>query len=193
MCGEIMKDEIRQKNKKIRAGMTAEEVLKKSSMAANAFLTSNFYKDAKQIMIYMRLGNETDTADIIRNAFADGKLLVFPVTELKTGIITPFYADEKTSFKKGSFSVFEPDGTKKADMTKTDVIIVPGIAFDKSGGRIGFGKGCYDRLLKNTDAIKIGYCYGFQICEHVPCKEHDVKMDFLITENGITDCRFSEN
>ena len=183
-----MKNEIRQKMKKIRAQMTPEEVAEKSKKAANMFLASDFYKTANQIMLYMKLGNETDTADIIARAFKDGKSLLFPVTDIETGIITPVYADKSTAFKKGGFSVFEPVGAEKADMTKTDVIIVPGIAFDKTGRRIGFGKGCYDKLLQNTDAIKIGYCYGFQICEHLPCEKHDVKMDFLITEEGIIKC-----
>ncbi len=183
-----MKNEIRQKLKKLRAQMPAAEVAEKSVKAAQLFLQSDFYRTANQIMLYMKLGNETDTSNIISRAFADGKRLIFPVTEQKTGIITPVYAEEKTVFKKGNFSVLEPVDAEKADISKIDVIIVPGVAFDKTGGRIGFGKGCYDRLLKNINAVKIGCCYEFQICEHIPCDEHDIKMDFIITENGIINC-----
>ena len=184
-----MKTKIRLKIKKIRAEMSHREVAEKSKSAAQLFLSSDFYKNAAQIMLYTQLGNETDTTDIISCAFADKKTLVFPITEVHSGIITPYYADEKTVFKKGNFSVSEPVGTQVADMTKTDVILVPGIAFDKTGGRIGFGKGCYDRLLKNSAAVKIGYCYGFQLVDSIPCEPHDVKMDFIITENGIINCK----
>ena len=86
------------------------------------------------------------------------------------------------------FSVLEPCGTETADIKKIDAVLVPGIAFDKNGARVGFGKGCYDRFLKNVSAIKIGVCYDFQICEKICDEEHDIKMDFLISENGMYKC-----
>ena len=180
-----MKNQLRQKIKQLRREMPAHEIFHKSHRASQIFLSTDIYKNARQIMLYSRLGNETDTSEIINAAFADGKRLVFPVTERTTGIITPFYADKNTVFEKGNFSVSEPVGTQVADTSKTDVIIVPGIAFDKSGNRIGYGKGCYDKFLKTSNAIKIGFCYDFQICDYIPCDKHDIKMDFLITENEI--------
>ena len=137
----------------------------------------------------MRLGNETDTTDIIKQAFKDEKDVIFPVTDAETATITAFYADEKTSVKQGGFSVFEPQNTKQADASDIDVVIVPGIAFDKTGGRIGFGKGCYDKFLQNTNAIKIGFCYEFQLYDSLPGEEHDVKMDYIITEEKLISCK----
>ena len=180
-----MKNQLRQKIKQLRREMSAHEVSLKSHCAAQIFLATDIYKNAQQIMLYSRLGNETDTAEITDTAFADGKLLVFPVTDQKTGLITPYYVDKNTVFKKGGFSVFEPSDTQIADMSKTDVIIVPGIVFDKSGNRIGFGKGCYDKFLSSLNAIKIGFCYDFQVFDYIPCDAYDIKMDFLITENEI--------
>ncbi|MBQ8525877.1 MAG: 5-formyltetrahydrofolate cyclo-ligase [Clostridia bacterium] len=184
----ITKEEIRRINKLRRAEMAELEVKEKSLRAAEVFLSSEFYKNAGQIMLYTPLGKETDTNDIIKSAFAMGKKLVFPVTDAATGEITPYYATENTVFTKGAFSVSEPVDTQPADMSETDVILVPGIAFDKSGVRVGFGKGCYDRLLKDTEAVKIGFCYDFQLSEKIASQEHDVPMDFVITENGLTEC-----
>ena len=183
-----MKSEIRKQNKVRRSSMKTDEVIEKSRVAANIFLSSDYYKNSKQLMLYMPLGNETDTFAIIKAAFCDGKKVVFPVTDEKSGEITPFYALPDTKFLKGTFSVLEPVGTQIADMTKTDVILVPGIAFDKTGNRVGFGKGCYDRLLKNSSADLIGFCYEFQICEHIPSEPHDIKMDALVTEKGLFRC-----
>ncbi len=180
-----MKNQIRKQNKEKRRAMSKDEAREKSSAAARAFTEWDIYKNSKQIMVYLPLGNETDTKDVVLAAFRDGKRLVLPVTDAKTGIITPCIYEKDTKLIKGAFSVSEPASIVPADMSKTDVVLVPGIAFDKSGNRVGFGKGCYDRLLKDATAIKVGYCYDFQVCDEIPACEYDVKMDFLVTENGI--------
>ena len=163
--------------------MTKKEVAEKSLLASENFLKSEVYKNCRVLMLYMPLGNETDTTKIIKKAYKDGKRVVFPVTEKKGGVITPCYADETAVFEKGAFNVNEPQNGTKVEPCDIDVILVPGIVFDHKGTRIGFGKGCYDRLLKDTDAIKVGFCYDFQICDNIPAEKYDVNMDFLVTES----------
>ena len=165
--------------------MTKKEVEEKSLLASENFLESEIYKNCRVVMLYMSLGNETDTTKIIKKAYEDGKKVVFPVTDKESGVITPYYADETAVFEKGAFNINEPQNGTKAKLCDIDVILVPGIAFDLKGARIGFGKGCYDRLLKNTDAVKVGFCYDFQVCDSIPAEEHDVTMDFLVTESGV--------
>ncbi|MBQ7901557.1 MAG: 5-formyltetrahydrofolate cyclo-ligase, partial [Clostridia bacterium] len=164
------------------------DVDNKSRAAAKAFLSSIIYKSCRQLMLYMPIGNETDTSDIKEAAFNDGKKVVFPVTDAKTGEITPCYATGNTQFKQGAFSVYEPCNYDIAALTDIDVIVVPGIAFDKCGARVGFGKGCYDRLLKQSCAVKVGLCYDYQICERIDADEFDVNMDYLVTESGMIKC-----
>lgn len=183
-----MKNEIRKHNKLMRSQLSEQEVAQKSRLVSNTFLESNIYKNCRCLMLYMPLGNETDTSHIIKEAFNDGKKVVFPVTDAKTGVITPYYADGDTKFKVGAFSVTEPVTGKIARPEDIDVILVPGIAFDRKGNRVGFGKGCYDRLLKSTKAIKVGYCYLFQICDEIPAESHDIKMDYIVNEKGIIEC-----
>ena len=183
-CGNL-KNEIRKQNKLKRAQMTKKDVVEKSLEASNHLLASEFYRNCKTLMVYMPLGNETDTTKVIKQAYKDGKKVVFPVTDKESGIITPYYADETTDFVTGAFNVNEPQGGTKAELCDVDAVLVPGIAFDRKGARVGFGKGCYDRLLLKTDAIRIGFCYGFQICDDIPAEDHDIAMDFLVTENGI--------
>jgi 5-formyltetrahydrofolate cyclo-ligase len=69
-----------------------------------------------------------------------------------------------------------------------DIIIVPGLAFDKSGNRLGRGGGFYDAYLRNSDGPKVGICKQLQLVDELPIEEHDVKMDFIISENSIFDC-----
>ena len=183
-----MKNEIRKQNKLMRLQMEEAEVREKSALAAANFLGSNIYKHSKTLMLYMPLKNETDTVEIINTAFADGKKVVFPVTNDETYEITPYYAKEDGEFSVGAFHILEPNTKKVADVCDIDVILVPGIAFSKSGVRVGFGKGCYDRLLENTKAIKVGYCYDFQLCNEIPSDIHDVSMDYIVSECGIIKC-----
>ncbi len=177
-----MKNQIRKEMKSIRAAMSKAEVLQKSKAAAECFIKSEIYKKAETIMLYMPLGNETDTSEIIRAAFADRKRIVLPVTDGETGIITPFFYDKDTVLEKGGFSVTEPKNARLAEKSDIDVVIVPGIAFDESGARVGFGKGCYDMFLAGMTAVKVGYCYEFQLCEKISADEHDIKMDCIVTE-----------
>ncbi len=184
----LTKKEIRELNKAARSKMSRTEVGSKSALIAKTFLESELYKKAQRIMLYMPLGNEVDTKEIIKAAFVADKAVAFPITEKTSGIITPYYAEPETLFEKGNFSIMEPKNTAPADASKFDIVLVPGIAFDKNGNRVGFGKGCYDMFFKEVDAVKVGVCYDFQICEEIPADEHDIKMDFLLTESGFKQC-----
>lgn len=183
-----MKEEIRKTAKKKRAEMDAGEVCEKSGLIAKHFLASDIYKKAECIMLYMPIGNEADTGKIIDAAFRDGKRVVLPITDLESARITPALITPDCKFVKGAFSVPEPQERREIDPLLIDAVVVPGIAFDKGGARVGFGKGCYDKFLKGTSAIKVGICYDFQIYPKILIEEHDIRMDFLVSECGIIKC-----
>ena len=92
---------------------------------------------------------------------------------------------DKELLKKGSYDILEPQGEDLRDLSVIDLVIVPGVSFDKKGNRLGRGKGYYDRLLKNIKAVKIGICYNFQRADKIPADEHDVPLDGIICENEI--------
>ena len=182
------KCELRRINKEKRRSLSGDEVKERSKRASQFFLESDIYKNTKTIMLYYPLGNETDTSYISKCALDDKKTIVYPITNMKTNELTAVIADDNTSFSKGGYSVFEPESYKTIDKNKIDVIIVPGIAFDKKGYRVGFGKGCYDRFLGDVNALKIGFCYSFQIVDTISFDEHDICMDYLISEDGLVNC-----
>ena len=183
----MKKEELRITNKAKRKEMKSCEVEEKSKSAAEIFLNSDIYKNANVVMLYYPLGNETDTLYIFQRALIDNKTVVFPVTDIVTSEMTPVLADNNTQFLKGAYSVYEPDN-KKLYNEKIDLVIVPGIAFDKRGFRVGFGKGCYDRFLEKTNTIKVGFCYDFQITDNIENDIFDIKMNYLVSESGMIDC-----
>ena len=87
--------------------------------------------------------------------------------------------------KKGAHGIPEPTEIVPISIEEIEIILVPGLAFDKTGARMGFGKGYYDKLLETRKAIKIGICYDFQLLDKIPSEPHDVPMDIIITEKRV--------
>jgi 5-formyltetrahydrofolate cyclo-ligase len=88
--------------------------------------------------------------------------------------------------KKGNYGILDVPIEKRidVDLRELQLILVPGIAFDLSGGRLGYGKGYYDRFLDKTNAFKIGLCFQSQVVEKVPMENHDIRMHAIISEKG---------
>ena len=135
------------------------------------------YKEAKTVMIYMPIKGEADVTGLL----GDEKIFLTPVTEGDE--ISPSVVNGE--FVTGSFNVPEPCDRQIFDKDKIDIVLVPGVAFDKCGNRMGYGKGYYDRFLKDMKALKIGVCHSFQLRDNVPNEEHDVKMDMIVTEREV--------
>ena len=146
-------------------------------------------KQAKTICTFISAFKEPDTVEIIKELWEQGKKVVVPITDIESGTLSLSYINSMDDMKKGAYGILEPKTVRKADENNIDVILVPGLAFDRNGGRMGFGKGYYDRLLESSKAVKIGLCYDFQILEKIPTEIHDVPMNFVITEKEILEIR----
>jgi 5-formyltetrahydrofolate cyclo-ligase len=137
----------------------------------------------KQVFLfYYPHQNEVNLLPLLNELKNEGKTVLLP--KVNGGFIVPVLVKDLQNLKKGKFSILEPEG-KIFSKEKIDVIFVPAIVFDKQGHRIGFGKGYYDRFLKDTKSIKVGVAYDFQIVDEIPFEEHDVPVDFVITPTKI--------
>ncbi len=173
-----------------------------ASFVENASLTfcSRFFSSEqrsrvkeKTIMVYSSFKKEACTIPLIEKLTASGASVVLPgVTGSE---IIPYYCSDQSVMKAGPFGIMEPDPEKcsACEPSTIDIIIVPGIVFDKKGGRLGFGKGYYDRFLARIGkkALKIGLCYDFQLLKDdlLPTEPHDIPMDMILTENGFFNCK----
>lgn len=134
------------------------------------------------------------------------ELDVWPVLELSLALGTtcalPFFDAEKQTYvareiKKlatdivvGKFGVREPAaGCAEIPLEKFDLVLVPGMAFDLNGNRLGRGRGFYDRLLQSVSGVKCGVCYDFQLLASVPTEPHDVRVDFVLTPGKTINAR----
>lgn len=185
-----MKSKIRKMILKIRKSMTENEVLEKSNIIINKLILRDEYKLSKTVFIYMDFKNEVTTLELIKKMLNEGKHVVIPYTDIVNTLIIPVELhDIDKDLQVSPYGYLEPKKEKivPVEPAQFDLIIVPGVAFDRKFNRIGFGKGYYDKILTNirNDAKTVAISYEFQVLDEIPYEEHDVKMDMIITEENI--------
>lgn len=117
-------------------------------------------------MVYMPIDNEADTKDLIEYLFFHGKHVYIPYINNMNEMLA-VEIDRQTEYITDSFGIKIPRDPVIADKRKLDAIIIPGIAFDKNGYRVGYGKGYYDRFLCDIDPMTLAWCYDFQIIDKI--------------------------
>lgn len=182
------KIEIRKEILNIRNNLTPELSAYNSRIIIDKLKATEEYKNSKSIMVYMDFKNEVNTKDFINEALSEGKKIIIPYTDTDKVLIIPVEINSLDDLITCKFGYLEPKKEKISnpyDIEKIDLVVVPGVAFDKKRNRIGFGKGYYDRLLTSRRAKAVAIAYEFQVLDEVPAQEHDIKMDMIITEENI--------
>ena len=164
--------------------MSPEEVREKSEKITRRLLSFEPYIKAKTALLYLSSFNEPSTHEILSDALKTKRVAV-PISDTVTNTLSLSYIGGFEDLEKGAYGILEPKKIIEADISEMDFILVPGIAFDRNGNRMGFGKGYYDKLLCKTTAEKTALCYEFQLIQSVPREEHDIKMNTIITEDNI--------
>ena len=136
---------------------------------------------AENILMYHSLPDELQTIRFLRK-WSDRKRFFLPRVNGVNLDILPY---EETRLELGSFHIEEPTGDDVVDVDDIELMVIPAVAFDRKGNRLGRGKGFYDRLLSSTKATKIGVGYEFQLFDSIPSEPHDVAMDMVITQKTL--------
>lgn len=116
----------------------------------------------------------------------DGKKMILP--RVVGAQVHLHIVDSSEVLVTGSFGILEPPPSAPFAQAKADIILVPGLAFDRSGMRLGRGGGFYDRLLTDFEGLRVGVCFEESVLERIPAEHHDARMDFLMTPGGIISC-----
>jgi 5-formyltetrahydrofolate cyclo-ligase len=168
-----------------RYAMSASEVEASSSKICSKILDIPAIKDSGSIGIYLSFRNEVLAERLLGPLSAEGKKVFVPVVlndgEMKFARLRPL--DEMNSGLRG---MKEPKEKAFAKEGEIGAFVVPGVAFDLRGFRIGWGKGHYDRFLsRNGNAVKIAPAYDFQVVRRIDAEPHDIRMDFVVTEKRV--------
>ena len=176
------KKELRKTISSLKKLCPQEERLNRSKTVIANLESSPEYIEARNVLCYWSLPDEVNTHDLVTRAAASGKTVFLPVVNGDDLIIRQFTGLDKMHDGE-SYSIPEPKtGSREASIDEIDLVIVPGVAFDREGGRMGRGKGFYDRLLSGSSVFKTGICFDFQLVKSVPKEPHDILMDKVISE-----------
>jgi 5-formyltetrahydrofolate cyclo-ligase len=187
----MRKEYLRQTILQKRNSLSKEEKELKDRAIKEHLFGLNEFQKAKIIFFYFSFGSEAATQKMIRECLSAQKRIFLPaVNRDKKELLWAEVQDFKT-LKPGPYGILEPSQNfKELAVEKIELVIVPGIAFDRYGFRLGYGGGYYDRFLciLPPRVAKIGLAYELQIVEEIPCEEQDYPVDKIITEAKIIDC-----
>ncbi|CDZ74506.1 5-formyltetrahydrofolate cyclo-ligase [Peptoniphilus sp. ING2-D1G] len=183
------KKEFRALALKKREQLDKDYTEKSNAKIFEVFIQSELYKRSEDIFIFVSYKNEVDTHRIIVRALADGKRIYVPVVNKETKTMEASRLKSFDILTENYMGILEPPRDKYdiVDKNLPDLIVTPGLAFDKKGYRIGYGGGFYDKFFSNLTSTpaKMGIGYYKQFVEDVIHDERDIALDYFLSENGL--------
>ena len=181
------KNLIRQKVLRQRRKLSPLKKSQAESLMLESLLNWKVFKKAGVIHTYISMPDEPNTRSIIEHCWSSGKKVAVPLVLPYTFDLVHTEIKSFDSLISGMYGIQEPSPERRIKMNPKifDLVIVPGVAFDRQGGRLGHGKGYYDRFLEHTRAFRLGLTFNFQLLETVPTELHDVTMNAILSESGI--------
>ena len=173
------KKELRRTIRERKRAMTEEEIVSRSEKLGHLFAQSEAYKAAKTIYGYLPYNQEVRTVPMLEQALKDGKRVAVPKVygeEMKF-----LYLDDLTKVEKGYAGIPEPIADGPVADDETALVLMPGLAFDPAGHRIGYGGGFYDKFLAaEPNHPTLALCYEFQMLPKLDTEEHDIPVDTIV-------------
>ena len=173
------KKELRKKYTKVRAEVEDKEG--KDKLIRKNLRELEIYKKAKSVFVFISYRSEVDTRGIIEDILADGKKLLVPLVKGKEMIAVEVKGID--DLEPNKMGILEPKSGK--EVTDVDLIITPGLAFDKKGYRLGYGGGYYDKFFAKVDTRRMGIGYSDQYVESIVHEDYDKALEYLLTEEGL--------
>lgn len=191
------KRELRRVLRRIRTGLDQEWVVNTSRQVWQRLGGLRQYQESTTIMCYVSLPGEVQTHGLLEQMRDEGKRVVVPWCDgldLRLFLFRSF-----AELEPGMLGILEPsrplreDPQRAVEAKELDLVLVPGLGFDRTGGRLGQGKGFYDRFLSQLPphVPKIALAFEWQILDKIPILPYDVRMDWIVTEKSIYDCSSS--
>jgi len=173
------KQELRKAIRTQKRAMTEEQIVEKSTRLGELFLASDAYKNAKTIYGYLPYNQEVRTVAMLEQALRDGKRVAVP--KCYGDEMRFIFMDDLSKVEKGYANIPEPIFDEPIADDETALVLMPGLAFDPQGHRIGYGGGFYDKFLaKEPNHPTLALCYDFQMVEHLETEEFDIPVDTVL-------------
>ncbi len=184
---ERTKFKLRQEMRNLRQSADPIELFKKSKKIIEKLIELDELKGPKKIMLYLSYGSEVMTFDTINLCITTGMRVYVPYLIGKEMEVSVLH--NLSELKMSEYGIMEPIQREQIDKSEIDIVIVPGVAFDKKGNRIGSGLGYYDRFLEGMKAVKIALAYDFQVMDKINPTKEDIPVDIIVTEKEVIRCK----
>ena len=173
------KQELRAVIRAQKRAMTEEMIVSKSEKLGELFVASELYKNAKSIYGYLPYNQEVRTVAMLEQALKDGKRVAVP--KCYGDEMRFIWMDDLSKVEKGYANIPEPIADEPVADDPTALVLMPGLAFDPNGNRMGYGGGFYDKFLAaETGHPTLALCYDFQMMEHLETEAHDLPVDVVL-------------
>lgn len=173
------KNELRAYIRQQKRNMTEQQILSASESLAEQFYACQLYQKADVIYGYLPYNQEVRTVAMLQRAMADGKRVAVPKVYGDT--MKFIYLEDLSLVEKGYAGIPEPISDGPVANDPTALVLMPGLAFDKQGNRMGYGGGFYDKFLASEpEHPTLALCYAFQMVEQIPTEEYDIPVDVVL-------------
>ena len=187
----LEKKDLRKRILALRRSINKEELRLASDKITESILAWDCYRRAEKIMLYLAMPDEPDLDGVIEDALTQGKTVCVPHLTAAYGVMEAAIITGLADLARGKLNIRSPNPAtlKTLDAGLLDLIVVPGVAYDLAGRRLGMAGGYYDRFLpRAARAIKIGAVWRQAIVDEVPFEPHDQLVDYLVSQTGIFKC-----
>jgi 5-formyltetrahydrofolate cyclo-ligase len=180
---------MRRRMRRVRAEIAPGERARLSAHVEEALFTLEEVAGARTLLLFYSFGSEVATRGMIRRAVSQGSRVLLPY--LEGGGIEAAEVEPGDDLIATTYGPREPARRIPVDPAEVDVVVTPGLAFDRHGRRLGYGGGHYDRFLDRlgADAVRVGIAFSAQLADEVPAGPRDRRVDLVVTEAGAIDCR----
>lgn len=187
----MSKAQLRRHYLRWRKALASDVYRSASGRAQQRLGASEPFLRANCIGLYSSIANEVGTRDLFELARTAGKRTCYPL--VKDRHMDFCFVDDLSELQRGSFGIEEPDSGPAVDGCCIDLIVLPGVAFDRRGRRLGYGQGYYDRYIASlqTRPVTVGLCFEGQLHDGLPHENHDCFVDWIATESEIIPCQWN--
>jgi 5-formyltetrahydrofolate cyclo-ligase len=172
--------------------LSEKQRIEESKKACQFLMETEQFKNASVVMLYLPLPHEVNTTSVILTAWQQGKLVAVPKISWQQRHMLPVEITSlESGFSTGNSGLKNPITGVPTPIEDIDVIVTPGLAFNKEGDRLGRGGAFFDRFFNSNglNATKIGFAFSQQLFDDIPMEEHDMQVDMVVTDKGIINCR----
>ena len=179
------KKDLRKTLKEKRRNIPKEKKVIYEKQISRQVTESEYFKNAQQVLVFASSDEEFDTRYIIECCRNENKSVFYPLCVDDSGNMKFFRVDSAEDLQVGMYGIYEPKHTcKEYKQKENDIVIVPCLSADKNGYRIGYGKGYYDRFLKDFNGVSVCPCYEELLTDTLPTDKYDIKVNIIVTQNS---------